>query len=91
MSIRDTILSQFEEIRRSSDKPHRPLTDDLGLLECGLDSLSIAILVVRLEDLLGVDPFTDSDISAPPVTLGEFIQLYERAAEPRYVDQAQAS
>jgi len=90
MSIRRTVLSQFEEIRRKSDKPLPPLTDDLVLLESGLDSLSIAILVVRLEDLLGVDPFTDSDISVPPVTLGEFIELYERAAEPRYLDQRPA-
>ena len=90
MSIRGTILSQFEEIRRKSEKPLRPLTDDLVLLESGLDSLGIAILVVRLEDLLGVDPFTDSDITVPPVTLGEFIQLYERADGARYLDQRSA-
>jgi acyl carrier protein len=90
MSIRRTILSQFEEIRRDSEKPLRPLTDDLVLLESGLDSLGIAIIVARLEDRLGVDPFTDSDITVPPVTLGEFIQLYERAAKPHYVDQGHA-
>jgi acyl carrier protein len=90
MSIRDTIVSQFEEVRRNSEKPLLPLTDDLVLLDSGLDSLGVAIIVARLEELLGVDPFTDSDITIPPVTLGEFIQLYERAAEPRNVDQGHA-
>jgi len=81
MSIKATIVSQIEEIRRSSKKPFLPLTDDLVLLDSGLDSLGLAILVTRLEDSLGVDPFTDSDITVPPVTLGEFIGLYEHAAK----------
>ena len=77
---------KLEEVRRASKKPGLPLTDDLALLESGLDSLGLAILVTRLEDTLGVDPFTDSDITVPPVTLGEFIRLYELAGESRYVD-----
>jgi acyl carrier protein len=88
MSIRTDIISQLEEVRRSSSKPLRPLTDDLSLLETGLDSLGLAILVTRLEDTLGVDPFTDSDITVPPVTLGEFIQLYELAGRSRHFSQA---
>jgi acyl carrier protein len=88
MPIRTAIISQLEEVRRSSSKPLRPLTDDLSLLETGLDSLGLAILVTRLEDTLGVDPFTDSDITVPPVTLGEFIQLYELAGRSRHFSQA---
>jgi len=80
MSIRATVLSQLEQIRRHPDEPLPPLTDELLLLDSGLDSLGVAILVTRLEDLLGVDPFTDSDISVPPATVGEFIRLYEFAA-----------
>ena len=53
------------------------------MLDSGLDSLGIAILVTRLEDTLGLDPFTDSDITSPPVTLGDFIQLYEHASQSR--------
>jgi hypothetical protein len=49
----------------------------LVLLESGLDSLSFAILVARLEDVLGVDPFTASDDVYFPVTLGDFIKFYE--------------
>ena len=81
MSIKATVISQLEEIRRASKRPLLPLTDDLVLLNSGLDSLGLAILVTRLEDALGVDPFTDSDITVPPVTLGDFIRLYEHAAQ----------
>ena len=55
-----------------------PLTDTLPLLETGLDSLCIAILVANLEDELNLDPFTSgTDV---PVTVGDFIRLYESAA-----------
>jgi acyl carrier protein len=57
-----------------------PLSDDLNLLDSGLDSLCFAILVARLEDSLGVDPFTASDDVTFPVTLGEFVRAYENAA-----------
>ncbi|MGI8959249.1 MAG: acyl carrier protein [Bryobacteraceae bacterium] len=90
MSIKATVISQLEEIRRASKKPLLPLTDDLVLLDSGLDSLGLAILVTRLEDSLGLDPFTDSDITVPPVTLGEFIRLYEHADKSRYVHPGRA-
>ena len=51
------------------------------LLESGLDSLCFAIIVkARLEDQLGVDPFTASEDVFFPVTLGEFVKFYENAA-----------
>ena len=37
-----------------------PLTDDRAA-DCGLDSLGFAVLVARLEDELGVDPFTAAE------------------------------
>jgi acyl carrier protein len=86
LSIKATIISQLEEVRRRSNEPLRPLTDDLVLLDSGLDSLGLAILVTRLEDCLGVDPFTDSNITVPPVTLGDFIRLYEHAGNSRDLD-----
>jgi acyl carrier protein len=81
MSIKATVISQIEEIRGSTDKKLPPLTDDLVLLESGLDSLGVAILVTRLEDALGLDPFSESEINSPPVTLGDMIRLYENAAQ----------
>jgi acyl carrier protein len=81
ISIRETILSQIRQIAQEQDKSLAPLTDDLVLLESGLDSLSFAILVAHLEDALGMDPFSTSDDVSFPVTLGQFIKFYEDAAK----------
>jgi acyl carrier protein len=80
MSVKLTIISQIEQIAGEQNKKLAPLTDDLVLLESGLDSLAFAILVARLEDVLGVDPFTASDDVYYPVTLGEFIKFYENVS-----------
>ncbi len=50
------------------------------LLESGLDSLCFAIIVATLEDELGYDPFTEAEDVYFPVTLGDFLRFYERAA-----------
>jgi acyl carrier protein len=78
-SIRTTILSEIQELAQAEQKPVPELKDDLVLLESGMDSLMIAILVARLEEKLGLDPFTDSADVFYPVTLGDFIKAYERA------------
>ena len=44
----------------------------------GLDSLAFAIVVARLEDALGIDPFSAADNAEFPVTFGDFIRMYER-------------
>ncbi len=79
MSTRSTILAEMEEVAREQGKALVPLTDDLVLLESGLDSLCFAILVARLEDKLGTDPFTASDDVYFPVTLGDFVTFYEQS------------
>jgi acyl carrier protein len=53
------------------------LNDDLSLNETGLDSLAFAILVARLEDDLGIDPFTLSKNAMAPLTVGDLIRAYE--------------
>jgi acyl carrier protein len=45
----------------------------------GLDSLDLAIVIERLEDALGVDPFTTGEFAESPVTLGDLIRMYERS------------
>jgi acyl carrier protein len=79
-SIRSTILSQFELVAAEQKKKLAPLDDNLLLLNSGLDSLCFAIIVARLEDQLGRDPFTASEDAYLPVTLGDFIRLYEHGA-----------
>jgi hypothetical protein len=79
-AIRPTIIEEINRIAASHNKTLAVLTDDLPLLESGLDSLCIAILVASLDDALHLDPFADDESLAFPVTLGDFIQLYENAA-----------
>jgi len=77
MSIRSTIIAEIIEIARRQKKALAPLTDDLPLLESGLDSLCLAVLVATLEDSLDLDPFAEEGAAGFPVTLGDFIKLYE--------------
>ncbi len=80
MSIRLTIMDQMAQVAREHGKMLAPLNDDLALLDSGLDSLGIAVLVARLEDRLGVDPFTTSEDVQFPVTIGDFVRAYENGA-----------
>jgi acyl carrier protein len=81
MSVRSTVLSQFKQVAMEQNKTLAPLSDDLPLLESSLDSLCFAIIVARLEDELGVDPFSAAESANAPATLGDFIKLYENAAK----------
>lgn len=85
MSIKLTIVEQMKEIAREHGKRLAPLTDDLALLDSGLDSLGFAVLVARLEDKLGIDPFTTAEDAMFPLTLGDFVKVYENGARQRAV------
>lgn len=76
MSVRDTIESEFQRVAKEQNRPLAPLTDSIKLLDCGLDSLSFALIVARLEDLMGFDPFEVAEDMRFPVTFGEFVALY---------------
>jgi acyl carrier protein len=81
MSVRSTVTSQFEQVAKEQNKQLVALTDATPLLDSGLDSLCFAIIVVRLEDELGVDPFSTSEDTEFPVTFGDFIRFYENAGK----------
>ena len=80
MSVKLTILEQMEQVAREHGKILAPLKEDLILADCGLNSLGFAVLVARLEDTLGIDPFTAAEDAYFPVTLGEFVKVYENGA-----------
>jgi acyl carrier protein len=80
MTVKLTIMSEMQQIAREQEKELAPLSDDLVLLDSGFDSLCFAVLVARLEDKLGIDPFTQSEDSTFPVTLGDLVRTYENAA-----------
>ena len=80
MTVRSTVLDQIARVAAEQRKPLMPLTDDLPLLDSGLDSLCLAVIVARLEDELGVDPFSDAGLGAVPVTIGDLVAMYESVA-----------
>jgi acyl carrier protein len=81
MSVRSEVIAQFKQVAQEQDKKLAPLSDDLPLLESGLDSLCFAVVVDRLESALGVDPFDMAEDARFPVTFGDFISFYENASK----------
>jgi acyl carrier protein len=80
MLIRTQIVTTIAQVARDQHKKLLPITDDLSLLDSGLDSLCLAIIVARLEDILSIDPFSGEEIAEFPTTIGDLIRLYENAA-----------
>lgn len=77
MSVRTTITAIFQQVASEQGRVLVPLADEVPLLQSGLDSLSFALVVARLEDTLGYDPFSSAQAVQLPVSFGEFVQLYE--------------
>lgn len=81
MNIQTEIAEQFRQVAREQGRELASLNDNLELLDSGLDSLSFAIIVARLEGVLGVDPFSTSEDGLFPVTFGELVEFYEKASK----------
>ena len=82
--LHDRIANVFRDVFQEQNHGVTPpeLTADSVLLESGLDSLGFAILVVRLEETLGFDPFVLSSEAYYPQTFGDFVAFYE-ANQPK--------
>lgn len=76
--LEQTIRTLFSEVygSQAGDAGAPALTDDSVLLETGLDSLGFAILVTRLEEELGFDPFSLATDAYYPTTFREFVDFY---------------
>ena len=77
MFVKSRIFNAMQQIAEEQKITLPPLQDDLSLHETGFDSLAFAILVARLEDDLGIDPFTLAEDAAFPLTIGDFVRAYE--------------
>ena len=81
MEIEVAIRTVFSEVIESSGQVlSSPLTHESVLLQTGLDSLGFAILVARLEETLGYDPFVLMSEPVYPQTFGEFLAIYNKFA-----------
>jgi acyl carrier protein len=78
MSVQETIKAQFEQVAIEQRRKLSRLVPELKLLDSGLDSLSFALIVAKLEDALGFDPFDATEEMKFPVTFGDFVTLYEK-------------
>lgn len=76
--IRETILETMAQVQADRGRMLAPPGDrDTLTGTLGFDSLDLAVVVVRLEQRLGCDPFRDG---RPLVaTFGELVALYEQA------------
>ncbi|MDR3462910.1 MAG: phosphopantetheine-binding protein [Beijerinckiaceae bacterium] len=79
MSTRSVVFEEIQTVAAEQKKVLALLDDAAPLLTLGLDSLGFAILVARLEEKLGRDPFSASDEVEFPVTVGDLVRLYEHA------------
>ncbi len=80
MNIRNVILELYNEalVTTDSELSVPELKDNTVLLDSGLDSLGFAILVARLEEELGFDPFVEMEDAVYPTTFGDFVSIYEK-------------
>ena len=79
MDIHAVVIAMIEQVAAEQSRPLKELKDSLLLIESGLNSLCLAVIVAKLEDELGVDPFS-ADATVPfPKTIGDLITCYKHA------------
>ena len=70
------VTAAIHRVLSESGRPTREISDgDVLTADIGLDSLDLAVVVVQLEQQLGVDPFRKGAAAIP--TFGEMVKLYE--------------
>lgn len=78
MDIQAIILRELATVFEEDDHEFPEIDDDTLLLETEMDSLGFAVLVTRLEERLGYDPFSLMDEPLYPATFKEFVDVYEQ-------------
>jgi hypothetical protein len=79
MNVREEVITQFMQVARDHGRLLATLSDELALMDSGMDSLGFAIVVARLEAALGVDPFSEDEFASFPMTFGGLVRCYEAA------------
>jgi acyl carrier protein len=75
-NVRETIADTINRVLTDTGRPRRQFDDQDTLTgTIGLDSLDLAVMVVALEQSLGVDPFREG--AAPVQSFGELVRLYD--------------
>lgn len=79
MSLRSVIISEMQAIAAENNKTLPVLDDGVELLDTEFDSLCFALLVARMEDRTGLDPFSTMAVADLPVTVADLVALYDDA------------
>jgi acyl carrier protein len=79
--VRTAIREEIGTVLKEAGKPAPVIDDSTSLMRgaLGLDSMDFAVLVVRLEQRLGRDPFNSTTLEKFPTTVGELAALYEQS------------
>lgn len=77
-SIRTVIVSELKLLFEEDGLSLPAFNDELVLLDTDLDSLGFAVLVTRLDERIGFDPFSLLEDPVYPITLGDFVEVYQR-------------
>lgn len=72
LSIRSLIGRELQQVAVEHGRTLAPLADEIKLFESWLDSLGLAVVVMRLADSLGRDPFGSGKIR-----FGKFVRADE--------------
>jgi acyl carrier protein len=77
---RRSIEEEIAVVLKESGREVPAITDTSALMRggLGLDSMDFAVLVVRLEQRLGCDPFNSAALEQFPTTVGELAGLYDQ-------------
>jgi hypothetical protein len=77
MDLEQIVFDEIKQIAAEGGTPvNALLMRSTKVFESGLDSLGFAVLVAKLEERLGFDPFVAMPEPVYPATLGEFIDVY---------------
>jgi hypothetical protein len=79
MNVREEVIDSLRQVAKDQHRVLASLDDNVELIDTGLDSLTFALTVIRLECVLGVDPFSGDDFADFPLTMGDLIRRYETA------------
>lgn len=78
MDLRELIKAELTELFEEDLLPVPEFNDSMVLLDTDLDSLGYAVLVTRLEERIGYDPFSLMEEPEYPVTYGDLVAVYRR-------------
>jgi acyl carrier protein len=74
--IEDVILHEVVKLLEEEKVEKVDIGPDSVLVGSGLDSLAFAVLVTRLEEELGYDPFLALEDEIFPRTVAELVEVY---------------